>query len=76
MASLRERFLEHRGYVWREETYKCTGHLFNLPGHSEADMTISVVERITSTDPNYRLEREKHWIEQFELLRKGINRKR
>ena len=74
--TLRERFLEHRGYDRRKEVHKSTGHHFNLGGRSIADMTISVAERITSSGPNYREEREKHWIEQFESLRMGINRKR
>ena len=41
-----------------------------------ADMTISVLERISNPDPAYRKERESHYIAQFESFRKGINRKR
>ena len=41
-----------------------------------ADMTVSVIERIEYTDPTYRKCKESHWIEQFEVLTKGINRKR
>ena len=73
---MRERFLEHRGYVRRNEVEKSTGHHFNLPGHDMSHMRISVLERIRSSDPQYRKRRESFWIEQFELLRKGINRKR
>ena len=74
--TVRERYLDHRGYVRRKELDKATGLHFNKPGHQISDMSISVLERITSSDPAYRKEREKHWIEQFELLYKGINRKR
>ena len=74
--TVRERFLEHRGYVRREELDKATGFHFNKPNHQISDMTISVLERITSSDPQYRKTREHYWIEQFELLTKGINRKR
>ena len=55
---------------------KATGHHFSTSGHSMADMSVSVIERIRSSDPFYRKVRESHWIEQFESLRKGINRKR
>ena len=41
-----------------------------------SNMSVSVIERIRSSDPFYRKVRESHWIEQFESLRKGINRKR
>ena len=74
--TVKDRYLDHRGYVRRKELDKATGHHFNLPGHQSSDMSISVLERITSSDPNYRKERESHYIEQFELLAKGINRKR
>ena len=74
--TLRERFLEHRGYVRREEEEKATGFHFSHGAHTMADMTVSVIERIKSSDPTYRKCRESHWIEQFEVLRKGINKKR
>ena len=74
--SLKHRFGEHVGYVRREDTKKATGDHFNLPGHSQSDMTVSVLERIYSQHPQYRKVRESFHIEQFELLNKGINRKR
>ena len=74
--TVKDRYLDHRGYVRRKELDKATDHHFNLPGHQNSDMSISVLERITSSDPHYRKERESHYIEQFELLTKGINRKR
>ena len=72
--SLKERFSEHVSYVRNQK--EATGHHFNLPGHSQSDMSISVLERIFSQDPQYRKTRESYHIEQFELLKKGINRKR
>ena len=74
--TVRKRFLQHRGYVRRHEKEKGTGLHFNLPGHNMADMTISVLERISNPDPAYRKERERHYIALFESFRKGINRKR
>ena len=74
--TLKDRMLEHLGYVRREEVQKATGSHFNQPGHQMSDMSISVFERINNYDPQYRKTRESYWIEQFDLLRKGINRKR
>ena len=74
--TVRKRFLQHRGYVRRQETDKATGHHFSQPGHNMSDMSISVLERIRQSDPFYRKERESYYIEQFEAMRKGINRKR
>ena len=74
--TVRERMLQHLGYVRREETSQATGFHFNQPGHKMSDMSISVFERINNHDPQYRKTRESYWIEQFDLLRKGINGKR
>ena len=63
-------------YVRREEEEKATGFHFSHGAHTMADMTVSVIERIKSSDPTYRKCRESHWIEQFEVLRKGVNKKR
>jgi len=67
--TLKDGYLEHRGYIRREKLEKSTGH-------DISDMSISVLERIYSTDPLYRKIRESYYIEQFESLTKGINRKR
>ena len=74
--TLKDRFLDHRGYVRREELEKATGLHFNLPGHQISDITISVLERINTNDSATRKQRESHWIEQLELYTKGINRRR
>ena len=54
---------------------KATGYHFNLPGHSESDMRITVVEKVLSKDPFMREEREKFYINKFEAKFKGMNRK-
>ena len=41
--SLRERFVEHRGYVNTRNFSKTTGVHFNEKGHSVSDMEISIV---------------------------------
>ena len=49
--TLAQRFRQHRGYVINKELDKATGAPFNLPGHTMVDMTVSVVEKISSGDP-------------------------
>ena len=74
--TLEHRFNQHLGYVRRKETDKATGDHFNKKGHQISDMTITVLEGINSDDPFYRLQREHFWIEQFNVLHKGMNGKR
>ena len=74
--TLETRFNQHLGYVDRQDLTQATGRHFSGKGHSTADMTISVLEKIHQEDPMYRKEREHFWIQQFDLLRKGLNGKR
>ena len=76
LNSLRGRFLDHLGYARREELHKSTDNHFNLPGHKMSDMQITVLEKVKEVNPFYRESRESHHIEQFNLIFKGINRKR
>ena len=76
MNSLKDRFLDHLGYARREEVEKATGGHFNLPGHKLSDMSISVLEKVKEKNTFYRETRESYQIENFNLHRKGINRKR
>ena len=73
--SLRDRFTDHVGYVRRNEN-KATGIYFNQKGHSQSDMTISVLEQVKQKDRFYRESRESYWIEQFNLKYEGMNRKK
>ena len=73
--SLQDRFSEHRGYVNRKILNKSTGEHFNSPGHSMADMTVTLLEKIYNSDPQFRKAREKMWIERFNTKYKGLNRK-
>ena len=79
--AVKERFKEHKGYVTqhanllRKGKAKATGYHFNLPGHNESDMRITLVEKVHSKDPFMREEREKFYINKFEAKYKGINRK-
>ena len=67
------RFAEHRGYVNNNDD-TATGQHFNEPGHSLSDMTLTVLERVKSSDDMYRKEREKYFIRKFNTYYKGLNR--
>ena len=43
------RFAEHRGYVNNNDD-TATGEHFNMPGHSLSDMTLTVLEKVRSSD--------------------------
>ena len=69
---MHERLSQHRGYVTRN-TQDATGRHFNRPGHTLANMSMTVLERVKSTDPIYRKEREKYHIRKFNSFYKGMN---
>ena len=73
--TLQSRFLEHRGYVANQHLAKATGHHFNLPGHSIADMEVTILEKIFSLDAQFRKAREKIHIQNFNTKYKGMNQK-
>ena len=64
---------EHRGYVNSYDD-TATGEHFNSPGHSLADMTITNLEKVKSSDDLYRKEREKYFIRKFNTFYQGLNR--
>ena len=69
--AVKERFKEHKGYITqhanllRKGKAKATGYHFNLPGHNESDMRITLLEKVHSKDPFMREEREKFYITKF-----------
>ena len=72
---LKDRFLEHQGYVRGNKLSKATGNHFNLPGHSHSlsDMHITALEQIHNNDPMYRKIREKMYINLGNTKHKGMN---
>ena len=50
-GALKERFLEHKGYVNNRILTKAAGAHFNEKAHSVNDMEITVVEMIFNKDP-------------------------
>ena len=55
-------------------TDRATGAHFNLPGHSLADLKITILEQVKKTDIDYRKEREHYFINMFDAYHKGMNR--
>ena len=62
------------GYVKNKHTNKITGAHFNLTGHRQSDMEISIIEKIHSTSEQYRKQREKMFISRFNTKYKGMNK--
>ena len=74
--TLETRVSQHLGYINRNEHDKPAGRQFNLKGHSAADMEVLVLEKIHQSDAFYRKEREHVHIQNFDLVRKGLNGKK
>ena len=72
--TLHTRFSQHQGYVRNTDLLKATGEHFNQRGHSLSDMRVTILEKIYSSDPNYRKERESMWIRKFNSKYKGMNK--
>ena len=68
------RFRQHRGYVRNKEVEKSTGEHFNKPGHQMADMRITVLEKLKSSDAQLRKTRESFYIQRFNTKYKGMNK--
>ena len=67
------RIADHRGYVSRGDTNKATGAHFSLPGHSLADLRVTIIENTRGKSTIYRKEREHYYIRYFDTYHKGIN---
>jgi len=73
--ALKYRLSEHRGYANTGDVDKTTGAHFNLPGHSQANMRITVIEEAKKSNKTYREIREKYHINFFNTFYKGLNQK-
>ena len=60
----------YRGYVSNKKLQKAIGY----PGHSLADMEVTILEKIFNPDPQFRKAREKMFINEFNTKHKGLNR--
>ena len=68
------RISEHLGYIRNKIYSKNTGFHFNQPGHSEANLTVTILEKVKKLDTAYRKEREHTLIRKFNTFYKGMNR--
>lgn len=73
---LKFRLADHRGYVVNKDTSKATGAHFNSPGHSLADLTVTVIEQTKRKSDVYRKEREHYFIRKFDTYYNGMNRQK
>ena len=72
----RFRLADHRGYVTNRVTSQATGEHFNLPGHSLADLSITILEQTNRKSSEYRKERERYFIRKFDTYYHGINKQK
>jgi len=69
------RISEHLGYARNKMENITTGNHFNLPGHSEKNMTFTIIEQVKQADTFYRKEREEYHINKFNTFYQGLNKK-
>jgi hypothetical protein len=72
--TMKDRLMEHLGYIRRKETNQPIGQHFNLPGHTQDNVTISILERVKVNNILYRQEREKYLIRKFNTFYSGMNK--
>ena len=72
--TLQERFSEHKGYAMNNRINKTTGQHFSQKGHKISDMRVTIIEKIYSSDPAVRKEREKFFILKLNTKYKGLNK--
>ena len=49
---MRARLAEHRGYINNQVIGITTSDHFNLPGHSLADMKVTILEKVRNGNPD------------------------
>ena len=72
--TLKERISEHLGYIRNKNITQITGYHFNLPGHSQDNFKVTILEKVMKSDPLYRKERESFLIRKFNTYYQGLNR--
>ena len=72
--TLGTRFLQHKGHVNNKQTKRATGYHNNLPGHTVADMKVTILEKVKYSTISYRKQREKLLISQFDTFRNVLKR--
>ena len=72
---LKDRLADHRGYVTSKVVTQPTGAHFNLPGHSVANLTVTIIKQVKNKCNLYRKEREKFYMNKLNTLNNGLNRR-
>ena len=72
--SLVKRLSEHKGFISSLFPTKAKGIHFNKSGHSVDDVRITILEKMKTSDDEYRKERERYLINKFNTFHNGINR--
>ena len=73
--SLKDRFSEHLGYVKNKHLNVATEEHFNLKGHDNGDIKMSIIEKLHSISDQYRKQRENMFIVKFNTKYKRKNKK-
>ena len=73
---LKYRLADHRGYITNGVVSQATGAHFNLPGHSLADFSATIIEQTKKNNSEYRKEREHYYIRKFNTFYRGINKQK
>ena len=68
------RLADHRGYITNQVLSRATGAHWNLPGHSLADLKVTILEQTKNNCEDYRKEREKFFIRKFDTFNNGLTR--
>ena len=63
--SIKDRMSDHIGYARTKKLDQATGSHFNKPGHSVANMQITILEKMRTNETEYRKQREKILIRLF-----------
>ena len=71
---LKERLSDHKQNIKSIFPTQATGEHFNKPGHSLSDLSITILEKVKVNDTNYRKERERFQIKNFNTYYRGLNR--
>ncbi len=58
-----DRIKEHLNCICLQK--EVTGLQYNSTGHNSSHLQVQVIEKVTPNTPNYRLEREDHWIKKL-----------
>ena len=59
---LKHRLADHRGYIVNHHIDKTTGAHYNQPGHSLANLKVTILEQVKVNCDSYRKERERYFI--------------